>query len=444
MDRRIKSFILTIFGAALLLVVATMGCKNPLLDTVKGEVSTFLEGDPEISIKKGIIDIPSGSEDDIGSAQVNQPGDPKIATFTVSNIMGSGDLKLTGSPIIAIDTANPNEFIIGVPPNSTIASGTNSTFTIEFTPEGSAGARSAILSIDNNDSDENPYIFTITGTATLGPEPEIQVQQGSTVIDDLQPGYEYDFGIILINTQANVQFTIYNVGTPDTLLHLTGDPRVAITGADASQFLVSAQPVTPIYEGSSSTFTVFYEPDVVGSHSATVSIANNDSDESLYEFAITGSVLGLPRTGQTISYATGDDGDLEMGVAWPDPRFTDNGDTITDNLTGLMWDKTGNRFGPSVWAEALTDCNSLSLGGYSDWRLPNVSELRSLINAGQADTATWLNGQGFSNVQADYHWSSTTYATNTTYAWFVSMSTGYVLNLSKAVSNYVLAVRGGQ
>jgi hypothetical protein len=53
-------------------------------------------------------------------------------------------------------------------------------------------------------------------------------------------------------------------------------------------------------------------------------------------FVMAGTV-DLPETGQTTSYATGDDGDLEMGVAWPSPRFTVSGDCVTDNLTGLMW-----------------------------------------------------------------------------------------------------------
>ena len=49
------------------------------------------------------------------------------------------------------------------------------------------------------------------------------------------------------------------------------------------------------------------------------------------------------KTGQTTSYATGDDGDLEAGVAWPIPRFKDNNDgTILDTLTGLIWLKNAN------------------------------------------------------------------------------------------------------
>ena len=54
----------------------------------------------------------------------------------------------------------------------------------------------------------------------------------------------------------------------------------------------------------------------------------------------------VPKTGQTTSYATGDDGELEKGVAWPNPRFTDNNNgTVTDNLTGLIWLKHANCFG---------------------------------------------------------------------------------------------------
>ncbi|MBF0538082.1 MAG: hypothetical protein HQL03_07505, partial [Nitrospirae bacterium] len=50
--------------------------------------------------------------------------------------------------------------------------------------------------------------------------------------------------------------------------------------------------------------------------------------------------VSLPQTGQTTSYYAGDDGALQKGVVWPNPRFTVNSDqTVTDNLTGLMWTK---------------------------------------------------------------------------------------------------------
>ncbi len=173
--------------------------------------------------------------------------------------------------------------------------------------------------------------------------------------------------------------------------------------------------------------------------------------------------VDLPQTGQTTCYDTagnviacantGQDGDWQAGVAWPSPRFTDNGNgTITDNLTGLIWLKNANCFGARVWANALNDANTLNSGecGLSDgsvggdWRLPNVNELESLINAEQSNTATWLNGQGFSNVQAVYYWSSTTSAYYTIYAWVVYMWHGGVTYDGKNYGYSVWPVRAGQ
>ena len=52
-----------------------------------------------------------------------------------------------------------------------------------------------------------------------------------------------------------------------------------------------------------------------------------------------------------------------MGVEWPNPRFTDNLDgTATDNLTGLIWLKDANCFGPRTWSDALSVCNGLADG----------------------------------------------------------------------------------
>jgi len=161
----------------------------------------------------------------------------------------------------------------------------------------------------------------------------------------------------------------------------------------------------------------------------------------------------VPKTGQTTSYATGDDGDLEKGLIWPNPRFTDNADgTVTDNLTNLIWLKDTNCFGTRTWNLALSDSNGTQSGlcgltdgsGPGDWRLPNRRELFSLMhddyyNPAVPDTAgtgQWSQGDPFNNVQSGTYWSSTTYAYYSESAWSVSMYDGYVYNSTKAVNFY--------
>ncbi|GAA3651102.1 DUF1566 domain-containing protein [Flavivirga jejuensis] len=61
-------------------------------------------------------------------------------------------------------------------------------------------------------------------------------------------------------------------------------------------------------------------------------------------------------------------------------NFKDNGDgTITDNATGLMWQQADN--GSTYdWENALDYAESLTLGNYSDWRMPNAKELQSIVD----------------------------------------------------------------
>jgi hypothetical protein len=173
----------------------------------------------------------------------------------------------------------------------------------------------------------------------------------------------------------------------------------------------------------------------------------------------------VEKTGQSTSYATGDDGDLQKGVAWPVPRFTDNGDgTVTDNLTGLMWLADANCInsnypgfdtdgiagdGRVTWQHALdfvavindgtySDCG----GGRADWRLPSVKELQSLIDFSQYDPAL-PTSHPFTGVQSSFYWSSTTYAGLMDYAWYAGMVNGNEVFIGKSSVLYVWPVRDG-
>ena len=171
----------------------------------------------------------------------------------------------------------------------------------------------------------------------------------------------------------------------------------------------------------------------------------------------------VEKTGQTTCYdalyntidctGTGQDGEYQKGVEWPVPRFTDNGNgTITDNLTGLMWAKNAQQIsGTKTCSEAITACNNLNYAYYTDWRLPNLRELNSLIHYGfsnptlpnTAGTGKWTEGDPFSNVPSDYYWSSTTSISYDSHAWIVNIVHGYMIIDDKPSEHYVWPVRGG-
>jgi hypothetical protein len=167
----------------------------------------------------------------------------------------------------------------------------------------------------------------------------------------------------------------------------------------------------------------------------------------------------LPETGQTTCYdvggstiactSSGQDGDLKAGMAWPTARFVagPTADCVTDTLTGLVWVRAPV-YASYTWTEALTYANDLNLCGFTDWRLPNINELKSLVNSEVPILATFLNAQGFSGVQAAPYWSSTSHAAvPTVSAWYISMSDGRMDGGSKDGSSgvgFALPVRAGQ
>jgi len=171
--------------------------------------------------------------------------------------------------------------------------------------------------------------------------------------------------------------------------------------------------------------------------------------------------IDVPQTGQTTCYNvagnpvgcnnTGQDGDFIAGVDWPVPRFeldlTEN--CITDNLTGLMWSR-------NAWNPPITNPTSWSVSilnpptaffacGFSDWRLPNINELQTLINFEKSNNVQWLKSQGFEflNVLPIQYWSSTSAAdAPESNAWYINMVDGSIAEGSKLATYFIWPVRG--
>ena len=162
----------------------------------------------------------------------------------------------------------------------------------------------------------------------------------------------------------------------------------------------------------------------------------------------------LQATGQTMSYAAGDDGDLQVGSPL---QYTDNGDgTVTDNSTGLMWEKkTSANVNDSIGWQAALDyvaaLNAMNGGagyaGHNDWRLPNMRELLTLVDYSRStppvDPAL---GPTLGTLNYASYWSSTSWVGNPqVVAWAVEFNgSGEILYFGKASALRVRAVRGAK
>ena len=165
---------------------------------------------------------------------------------------------------------------------------------------------------------------------------------------------------------------------------------------------------------------------------------------------------GLPKTDQTVVYQSGDDGSKQAGwwmgltIAANRVRFepkTIGSDVILrDNATGLIWVQDGNSSGAYngnaiKWTSAIAYLEALDFAGFTDWRLPNVMELFSIMRfLGGADGFY----PEFDNIKtADSYWSSTTYPLSTNFKYMISFNTRIISIAPRDNTIYILGVRGG-
>ncbi len=228
---------------------------------------------------------------DFGTAESNVQ--TVAHTFTIRNT-GTADLMLTGVPFVAITGPDAGQFSISTSPTPIIGANSTTTFTVTYTPT-TVGVHNAILSIANNDSNENPYNFSITGQGT-GPAPEIDVvSNGNSIVDGDTTPTSIDgtfYGVITQGITSTKTYFIFNQGNQNLLLS-GADPYVTITGPDAALFeVVGDSPDNTITPGGSTIFSVKYTPLAAGVHNAVITIENNDSNEGTYNFNISGESLG--------------------------------------------------------------------------------------------------------------------------------------------------------
>ena len=210
------------------------------------------------------------------SAAINTAFTNPLSVSLTAN--GAGEPVDGGSVTFTAPTTGASASLATSP--ATISNGAAS---VTATANGTSGSYQVTASA----AGANSVNFALTNTL-----PEMDVEGNATPIadGDATPSTtdDTDFGSADIATgEADHTFTIKNTGNGD--LNLTSDPKVKITGANAGDFTVAEQPASPVPGGSSVTFTVRFDPSATGIRTATISIANNDSNENPYDFAVRGT-----------------------------------------------------------------------------------------------------------------------------------------------------------
>jgi hypothetical protein len=293
---------------------------------------------PEIDIQGNATTIPDST---VPAATTTNWTDFSTVTATRTfTIFNNGNLALNIGAITFTGT-NASEFTITTPPSASVAAFGTTTFTVTFLPT-AIGTRTAQIHILNNDNDENPYNFNLQGT---GVPREIDLQGNSLsiasgdTVTSINDGT--DFGPADINLVTITRtFTILNTGS----IALTiSNPT--ITGANASEFSITANPSTlTIGANSSTTFQVTFNPNAVFTRIATIRIVNNDSNENPYTFSIQGTGL-LDNDGDGIDNSVDQDDDND--------GILDNiecGTCISDPFVNGSFENTTPLVGPTTWA----------------------------------------------------------------------------------------------
>lgn len=115
---------------------------------------------------------------------------------------------------------------------------------------------------------------------------------------------------------------------------------------------------------------------------------------------------------------------------------------IVVDSTGLQWqDNEESKTLVLDWIGAVNYCEGLNLGGFNDWRLPNINENKTLIYRENGDNIFII---GFLNISYYNYWSSTTSAGERGWAWILEARYGKIFTENKYQKNHVRCVRAGE
>ena len=312
--------------------------------TAKQILRTNLDGTAKTAIFTSAAPINDFAVDGLGGKIYYTTGAPEYA-LKRANLDGSGittllpDDGVSGWGEIVVDTINAKLYFYDGTAKQILRTNLDGT------------AKTAII------TSASPVLGLAFPAAV--PAPEINAKGNSVSIadGDATPSStdHTDFGSISVAGGTVIRtFTIENLGSAS--LNLTGTPKVAVSGAHTADFTVSLQPSSPVAASGTTTFQVTFDPSVAGSRTATLSIANDDSNENPYDFAIQGTGLNSAPTDISLSAsAINENVAPNSTVATLSTTDPDAGDTFTYSLVSGSGDTDNASFNISGSSLRITN-----------------------------------------------------------------------------------------
>ncbi|MCF6331206.1 MAG: cadherin domain-containing protein [Sulfurimonas sp.] len=352
----------------------------------------------------GSVDENATIGTEVGNITITDAGDTAITSFTLSDttnfeVNASGYIKTK----TLLDYETTTSYALTAYATNGAGNSASVNITININDIGEFYIKSAVY--DNNatvtPTDDKLYIYFD------------QAINPTSIAADMSTNYTLEgigaIGTASISAYDNARFhqhiiTLNNDGSASTAL-VAKDTNISIA--------------TDVLQDTSGNYTIY------------------DANKSTVEkFRV------VLKTGQTTSYPNANASDRDDGYyqSGKTRSYTDNGDTVTDNATGLIWQQEDDNTLRN-WTDAGTYCGAITLDANSDFRLPTRSELASLSDYGTNNPAI---DPIFQNTISDFYWSSTTHVANISYAWGVYFYDGYQYSDTKTNDFYVRCVRAGQ
>lgn len=327
---------------------------------------------------------PSSVDYAVSTSSLNLTGDYYLRWIMTAKSSGSiyfDDVTITtGSPLSEVPIANSPFTINGGSVSSKDISGLSSATNYYYKVR---AVKDAAQSANSNE-------IEVTTLTVATPEINIKGNNTSIASGSVVPALDNhtDFGSVDVSSGTLTRtFTIENLGTAD--LNLTsGSPFVSISGADAADFSVTSIPSTPIASLGSTTFQITFNPSAIGTRSATISIASDDSDENPYTFAIQGTGINSIQSDIIVDGAYGYSSNIDYA------SYQGNPASNTSNSIGVLKFNIRDGGGSADSDALTTELNSIT------FNVTNITNIRSAALFGGGSQTTMLNNSPTINTGA--------------------------------------------